>query len=317
MRLHVALLSSLVLVSPLSTVFADPLNQINQLVVFGDSLSDNGNAYILTGYPKPPLYAVGEYTDGPTTIPATTGPFGLWEEQFAGKTGLPQPVPFLAGGNNYAVASAETGSNGLFDVTDQLNYFKAAHVTGAPANALYTMWAGANDIFDGKNPITAADNLYANIQTLHGEGAKYFLWLNLPPLGDTPFGYSHHLVNTLNGLSNAFNTEWSVDLAKLQKQGIMVVGVNIDILFNQIAADPSAYGFTDIKDSAQGLSNVNPNDYLFWDDVHPTTAADALVADLALRDFVATPEPLSAGLAAMGIFGLLGFVTLRRKARIQ
>ncbi|MBV9296972.1 MAG: SGNH/GDSL hydrolase family protein [Acidobacteriaceae bacterium] len=313
MRLHLVVLSSLALISPLCRLSADPISQINQLVVFGDSLSDDGNAYIASGGAFPgPNYAVGRYTDGPNTTPKTTGPFGLWEEQLAGDVGLADPQPFLAGGTTYAVASAETGSNGKFDVTDQLNYFKVAHPGGAPNGALYTIWAGANDIFDGKNPVTAADNLFANIQTLHSEGAKYFLWLNLPPLGDTPYGYSHGLVNGLNTLTTEFNNEWSVDLGKLQSSGIQVVGVNIGILFNQIAADPSVYGFTDIKDSARGLAGVNPNDYLFWDDVHPTTAADALVADLALHDFVATPEPATFGL--IGLCGLLlaGF-RMRRK----
>ncbi len=313
MRSKLIVLSSLVLISPLYILTADPINQINQLVVFGDSLSDNGNASIATlGLYPGPNYAPGERTDGANTTPKTTGPFGLWEEQLAAKTGLSNPQPFLAGGNNYAIAAADTGS-GISSVSNQLNFFAAAHPTGAPSNALYTVWAGANDIFDSMSPVTAADNLDADIQKLHAGGAKYFLWLNLPPLGNTPFGYSNHLVNPLDQATNAFNAEWAVDLGKLQSQGIQVVGVNVDILFNQIAADPAAYGFTDIKNSAQGLAGVNPNDYLFWDDVHPTTAGNALVADLALHDFVATPEPATFGLLAVCGLLLAGF-RMRRSA---
>ena len=70
-----------------------------QFVVFGDSLSDNGNAYIGTGgaTPAPPLYTVGRFTDGPDTVPAGT-PGGLWHEVLAGLIGEPVATPFLAGG---------------------------------------------------------------------------------------------------------------------------------------------------------------------------------------------------------------------------
>ena len=39
----------------------------NQMIIFGDSLSDNGNVYIATGgaIPAPPAYTVGRFTNGP------------------------------------------------------------------------------------------------------------------------------------------------------------------------------------------------------------------------------------------------------------
>src|ERR1700679_461112 len=83
---------------------------VTEFVVFGDSLSDNGTFYIGTSLlgepqPGPPLYATGEYTDGTNSVPATTGPLGLWIEQLAPKRNLPVPKPYPTGGTNYAVAS--------------------------------------------------------------------------------------------------------------------------------------------------------------------------------------------------------------------
>ena len=91
-----------------------------QFVVFGDSLSDNGNLYVGTHSarrgstgPVPPMYATGEYTDGTNSVPSTSGPLGLWIEQLATKMNLPVPQPFAqgTGGTNFAVASALTGIN--------------------------------------------------------------------------------------------------------------------------------------------------------------------------------------------------------------
>src|SRR5215831_17334150 len=79
-----------------------------QFEIFGDSLSDNGNAYIATGgtSPAPPFYTVGRFTDGPDTVPAgTTG--GLWHEVLASLLGVPVATPFLAGGTNYAAGGAK------------------------------------------------------------------------------------------------------------------------------------------------------------------------------------------------------------------
>lgn len=289
------LLALLTLLSPLA--LASPIGSVNQLVVFGDSLSDNGNAAI---------YAASM---GIAFPPLSNGP--LWIDQLAVKLSLPDPQPFLAGtgGTNYAVATAQTGSNGLSGVSDQLTAFALAHPGGAPANALYTLWAGANDIFNGGNPVLAADNIFNNILSLAAGGGKYFLWLNLPDLGFTPRAVAAGQTIPANLASSAFNAEWAVDLGKLQALGINVTGVNVQALFAQILANPAAFGFSNVTSSGQG--QPNPNSYLFWDDEHPTTAADAFVANLAFAN-LSVPEPASVAFAALG---LLSLVALKRRAQ--
>jgi phospholipase/lecithinase/hemolysin len=54
-------------------------------------------------------------------------------------------------------------------------------------------------------------------------------------------------------------------------------------LFTQIAANPSAFSLTNVTDAAQGNFAVNPDTYLFWDDLHPTTYGHSLVAGAALK----------------------------------
>ena len=76
-------------------------------------------------------------------------------------------------------------------------------------------------------------------------------------------------------------------------------------------ADPSAFGLTNVTDACYtgsyfgGASAcANPNQYLFWDEMHPTAVAHAVIAQTAF-DEVPEPEPLAvlatalAGLVAM------------------
>lgn len=71
-----------------------------ELLVFGDSLSDVGNYYIVSenSSPKEPYYE-GRFSNGP-----------LWIEVFAEEMGFPAVKPSLAGGMNYAYGGARTGN---------------------------------------------------------------------------------------------------------------------------------------------------------------------------------------------------------------
>jgi phospholipase/lecithinase/hemolysin len=327
------LLTGCFLTNPFAAL-ADPI-AVNNLVVFGDSLSDNGNVYIQTGGLLPgPNYALnpyGEYTNGTNTTPATTGPLGLWSDQFAQKLGVSDPLPFLSqqpGATDFAVGSAQTGTNGVFFVTDQVNTYLASVSGSASAQSLYTFWAGANDVTSKANPVLAADNIANNIRTLSAKGAANFLWLNLPPLGETPGALAVNVAIPgttafLNAQSAAFDAEWQKDIGQLHASGINVIGVDVNSIFEAIAANYAAgctvgpsnpFCFANITLPAQGRAGVDPNTYVFWDPEHPTTQADSLIADLAFDDLQAapTPEPVSGALAIAGL-GLIGIAALRKR----
>ncbi len=319
MRTRVFAVSVFAVMLPASAVIADPL-PVNQIVAFGDSLTDTGNASIATlgvepgsGYayrsiPGVP-FQVGEFTNPP----APGGPSGLWIDQFAANAGLPDPQPFLApgAGTNFAVAGADTGS-GLGNVTFQLDTYLLGK-TSVPSTSLYSFWAGANDLIAGNNPVTAANSLEANIATLAGEGGKYFLWLNLPDLGNTPRGQASGQAAALNAASAAFDAQLATDSQTLDHEypGIVLVDVNIETLFNDIIGDPGKYGFTGLVEP-QG---ADLNGYAFsFDGLHPTSYADQFIADLALTDFQAAitpssgvPEPANIALLLIGLGALAAF----------
>jgi phospholipase/lecithinase/hemolysin len=217
----------------------------------------------------------------------------VWVQQLAGMMGVTSPGPSLAGGTNYAFGGALTGYDRSFPggggepyVGDQVSLYLAAHPGTLPSNALYVFWARANDIFNGANPTTAVANLSANISTLYADGARDFLWLDMPPLGNTPDIIAMGETAFFNALSQEYNADWSSTIAMLDADdpGIKMVGVNVSALVLAMLADPSAYGFTNVTTPAQGALGINPNTYLFWDGVHPTTMGYYWVANLAYDD---------------------------------
>ena len=58
----------------------------------------------------------------------------------------------------------------------------------------------------------------------------------------------------------------------------------------RVLGQPANYNFDNTIDPAQGSSSVNPDKYLFWDDVHPTTAGHFQLATAAF-DTITLPSP--------------------------
>lgn len=302
----VALIAGLSMTTP--GAFALPFQQ---LIVFGDSLSDVGNDFIATkGLIPPPIaYGNGRFTDGTDSVPSTSL-LGLWHEQLSTKLGLPVATPSLGGGTDFAFGGAETGISSTFGaftipgMATQLHFFLTGK-TSVPSNALYVFWGGANNLFDAGSPsaINAAasqaiTDISTEIGTLASLGGKYFLWVDLPPLDKTPSGRTSPFSSALQAASVSFDSQFVVAVPGLEAKfpGITIAPVDVYSLYTSIISSPSTFGLTDVTDPAQGNVTANPDKFLFWDGQHPTTAGHALIADLAAQDLLNTfgtgvPEP--------------------------
>ena len=127
-------------------------------MVFGESLSDNGNAYIGTGgsKPAPPGYTtipggLGRFRDGPDTVPAgTAGP--IWHEVLAGTIRRASRGAVSAAGD-YAVGGAQVfqnvpeGTLTIPSLQSQVGLYLSAVGGHADPNALYILRGGANDLY--------------------------------------------------------------------------------------------------------------------------------------------------------------------------
>jgi phospholipase/lecithinase/hemolysin len=165
-------------------------------------------------------------------------------------------------------------------------------------------------------------HLAADLQRLIAAETQNFLVLNLPPLGLAPrFNRDPLQSAEMNNITKEFNTALTVALDTLEKSEPDVTIYRLDVagLFNNVVADPAAFGFANVTDpAAPGLEPgdssydtrqivTDPHRYLFWDELHPTTAAHALLAQRALAAVVRVPEP-SNGIVVMGLaaIGMLG-----------
>jgi phospholipase/lecithinase/hemolysin len=277
------------------------------IVAFGDSLSDTGNVFALTGSPPHP-YFNGHYSNGLN-----------WLERFATMIGVPVPTASLLGGSDYAYGGAQTGTGnsvqGTPNIGAQISTYLSGHTPAA--GQLFTLWGGANDFLNANvtDPTIPVGNLAAEITTLANAGAKSFLVLDLPSLGNLPAtaGLPQANRDALNALTVGFNSLLFSTVQQLSASlRVSIATADINALFVDAQTNPSKYGFTNVTQSSLDNGNLTGAGYLFWDTVHPTTAADVFVAQTAAA---AVPEPSSIGLLVIGgILALPGVHALRRRA---
>jgi phospholipase/lecithinase/hemolysin len=293
----------------------------SQIIVFGDSLSDDGNlahrARDTVGFSYPSSnfnYSDYRFTNdlAPITDPGSHLYSRVWHEQLAKSfLSLPVATNSLDGGTDFAFGGATTKdgtqqrtiisnpfpfAGGNFTITidnmgKQVADYLANH-TPDP-NALYIVWGGGNDLFDDQsatNVTNTANRVGVLIQRLANAGARNFLVPNVPPLGAVPNSFGDpNRVASLDSDSASYRDQLNSVIAStvsaLSGGGITVQVYTFDVWLDvlRVLAEPSKYGFVNVTDPAQGNSSVNPDQYLFWDDIHPTTAGHHQLASEANR----------------------------------
>ena len=294
---------------------AKAVSLFSQIYVFGDSLSDPGNVFRATDglIPPSPPYFEGRFSNGL-----------VWVEYLAEDLELTPDVE-----TNFAFGGATTGSTNtilpvLPGLQQQISGFTSANPTADP-DALYIVFAGANDYLSAgiTDPTIPVTNLANAVTSIVEVGAQNILVPNLPPLGELPRTNNTEFSDALNTLTDLHNSALSVALNNLNQSldpSVNIVPLDLNAFFSEAIANPASFGLTNVSNAC--LTNVdflfdtnydiceNPNEFLFWDDIHPTTIIHQQSATLALNTLSAqeaarTPESSSAlGILALGGLGV-------------
>ncbi len=206
----------------------------------------------------------------------------------------------LDGGTNYAYGFALTGrGTTLLTLTPTLSVTvnnMGRQITDYLATrpvisnrTLFVVWGGANDILNATSlddVIKASIEETKDIQRLVDAGATQFIVPNLPPLG---------LVPRLNGspATSIPATTASIVYNEFLEAGLTLLKdfsfgkhlrfreLDVFSLFSKIVASPSSYSLANVTASSQGDYTIDPDTYLFWDDLHPTTKGHEILAQTA------------------------------------
>jgi cholinesterase len=233
------------------------------LVVFGDSLSDVGNA--------------GRFCDG-----------RVWVERLAARLRLPPPRPSRLGGSVHASggARASLGPASLRAQADAVLRDRA----GVDPGALHAVWGGGNDLLAAgmaPDPLRAAEAAAAAlggiVDDLAAAGARLLLVPNLPDVGLTPAlrAFGPGIAAAARRLTRAFDDALEAALrgVEARRPGVLVLRLDVWAMAERTLADPATAGFTDLRAPCQGRGSCEG--HLFWDHVHPTAAAHARLAEAA------------------------------------
>lgn len=282
-----------------ATAVAAPANaqRVDNIVAFGDSYADDGNLFEIIGFnPAPQVYPTGRFSGGTNYVDTLS-------------VLLNAPV------QNFAIGGALTDNSntngvGIPGFATEWNAFLAGGggpfptVSGTlDASDLVTVSIGGNDarFYEQSGgtlagaPTAAASSVgfaTAGLDALVDAGAQTISFLAgntaiLPEIaGDTDAQAIR------NAYSTAFNTSIQGVLAGYAADGVTVHYLDLELVAERIAADPSAYGLVSAgpcTPAPQCLTNTAfANQHLFYVDfLHLTSAGFAIVADYVATQLTA------------------------------
>ena len=290
--------------------------------VFGDSLSDTGNLWLLTKAAGqdpavPPsvsphtTYFNGRFSNGPVAFEY------LWDLMNS-KAGV-SVTPFLSrlkvpqkGAVSFAFGPSGTGfiepAGPLFvpGLNGQVELFGTAlRGKKSPPRALYAIFSGANDYLAASAdnppvPPVVVGNIVKAIQKLYALGARDVMVLNLPDLGLIPLVPAGPLKETMSQLTLAHNylLDQALNALAASLPDLRLIPVDVYTFTNGLAAQqgtdltpalsfPDSYCLFTAPATCPnvGTFDVDPN-FFFWDAEHPTTATHAALGDFLYSKLV-------------------------------
>jgi phospholipase/lecithinase/hemolysin len=248
----------------------------SQVIVYSDSLADNGNIYKLLGFPGPP-YWQGRASNGPMAIEDMAAILGMPLLDYAYDAATTGVGNLIDSGT-----PEQVGSLGLPGITTAYNTTIGSIPQKRIRHSLFVVYGGFNDFTSDGLTTGAADqavvNLIAIVSDLQKRGARWILVPGLFDMGMTPNYTSQgpEMAALATSISKYFNQKL---LASLPEEVLYFDTLG---LYQEMQAHPGAFGLTDVVDQCYDPSSntacAKPNQYLFWDFVHPTEHVQIILA---------------------------------------
>jgi outer membrane lipase/esterase len=254
-------------------------------------------------------------------------------------------TPSLLGGTNYAYGGAVTGIDQILhpnfpqfplpSLKTQANTFLTAPGAVDISTALFVVAGGGNNAratFSNVaaltdfgligSTMTSAAASYANdvggiVDQLQAAGAQNIIVWNTPNIGLAPAikAAAPFTASGLTGVQLGSMVSGSNNGA-LMSRLTGEAGVQIFDLYG-LVAQASANGFTNTTDACGASTNsavcpTNIANALFWDGIHPTTAAHGLIAQQMFALAAPVPEPSTYAMMLVGLLVITRVV--RRRA---
>jgi len=241
---------------------------IDKLVVFGDSLSDNGNLYRFTGrahyinltaqLPASPPYFKGRFSNGP-----------VWAELLAKRLGLTgSQFQDYAYGGSWVEDQGQSGQyfppSLFWQITD---YLTSNPLELDLSRHLFIVWHGSNVyLATREDPEKATDSTVTAIEDqlerLIGYGAKHFLLPNLPDLGITPLARQSgpQYAAALTQLATLHNQKLAKMVTRITKRHPYVDLITVDVFakLHDAVDHPEKYQLTNVSQACYGGAYVLP-----------------------------------------------------------
>lgn len=205
---------------------------------------------------------------------------------------------------NFAVGGATARSGGPFDLTTQANLFQRDFSGVAPGHAMYVVYAGGNDVRDALAALAvdpggatsfailqgALTAVRDNLLQLQAVGARHFLVPNAPDLSLVPAVRLQDpaVQAAARWLAASYNTSLEGMLSGLETAtGMAIVRLDVFALLDEVVAAPGAFDLSNVDQACIVPGTTvhpfcpNPDQYLFWDGIHPTRAGHEILADRA------------------------------------
>jgi uncharacterized protein YhjY with autotransporter beta-barrel domain/phospholipase/lecithinase/hemolysin len=298
--------------SSLSTPFAGSTpaaaQQIDRIVVFGDSYADTGNALRLAGInpATTQIYTTGRFSGGTNYVDTLSNILQVPQYNFAiggasttgnGTLGLPgfpfEVQEFLSGG----------GTLGFPAVDTTLTRSDLVAISIGGNDSRYYQQGGGTVAGASAAAATASASFQQNFDLVMQRGTPTISFLAgnaalLPEVATNPAAQSVRAA-----FSSAYNSDVQQVLAGYADQGAIVHYLDLNAMLSQVQANPAAYGITNglvCPIFPDPTCVLNSNGYLFYGDaLHLTSQGFAIVGQYVAAQLAA---PLT--LQAPGDLGL-------------